>query len=311
MLRCTLLLLLYVLGEGMENSEFALPLNQQFYAHWLIFAIVLGICAWMIAEPRARSKQARRSFQTTSETPLVPLIALFLSVSVLSAQTVQGPASAASVAARSTGPRYDVTSRAYGAVGNGRTDDSAAIQAAFNACWNGGTSPRGGVVEFPGTHTFVISKTIYAYDGCRIEGGLGSAANGQDPTNIRWNGAGSGTSIAMTTFTTQSNNLYTPSNPSGVGIPQPYQVVVPASNSLSVGNWVIFQHCATSEGLQLNNLVGEVATVSSSSFTVTSPLGIFAPGHFHGFFLHCNADNSDVRHRCEFSLLWKNLRTCK
>ena len=117
-----------------------------------------------------------------------------------------------------------------------RTDDTAAIQAAFDACWNGGVSPRGGVVEFPGAHTFVISKTIYAYDGCRIEGGLGSAANGQDPTSIRWNGAGSGPVIAMTSFTTQSNKLYTASNPSGVTIPQPYQVVVNAANSLSAGD---------------------------------------------------------------------------
>ena len=269
-LRCTLLLLLYVLGEGMENSEFALPLNQQFYAHWLIVAIVLGICAWMIAEARARSKQAHRSFPRMSVKPLDPLIALFLSVSMLSAQTVQGPSGTTNATAGAEGSRYDVKSRAFGAVGNGRTDDTAAIQAAFNACWNGGASPRSGVVEFPGTHTFVISKTIYAYDGCRIEGGLGSAANGQDPTNIRWNGAGSGKAIAMTTFTTQSNNLYSPSNPSGVGIPQPYQVVVPAANSLSVGNWIIFQNCATHTGLELNNLVGEVAAVSPSSFTVTS-----------------------------------------
>jgi O-antigen ligase len=279
-LRCTLLLLLYVLGEGMENSEFALPLNQQFYAHWILVAIVLGICAWMIAETRATARQklpdpagtsAACSRLRISMKPLVSLIALFVSVSMLSAQTKPGPPSAANAAAGSAGPRYDVTSRAFGAVGNGRTDDTAAIQAAFNACWNGGASPRSGVVEFPGTHTFVISKTIYAYDGCRIEGALGSAANGQDPTNIRWNGAGSGTAIAMSTFTTQSNNLYTPSNPSGVGTPQPYQVVVPATNSVSVGNWIVFQKCATSVGLELNNLVGEVAAVSSSSFTVTSP----------------------------------------
>ena len=59
-LRCTLLLFLYVLGEGMENSEFALPLNQQFYAHWIIIGLVLGICTWMIREARAHSIQAHR-----------------------------------------------------------------------------------------------------------------------------------------------------------------------------------------------------------------------------------------------------------
>ena len=59
-LRCTLLLLLYVLGEGMENSEFALPLNQQFYAHWILVALVLGICAWMIRDARGLSIQDHR-----------------------------------------------------------------------------------------------------------------------------------------------------------------------------------------------------------------------------------------------------------
>lgn len=266
-LRCTLLLFLYALGEGMENSEFALPLNQQFYAHWIILAMVLGICSWMIVESRATARErlpgpmgARiaRSCSTISAKHILTLTALFLSVNMVSAQ------------GEDAGSRYDVTSRAFGAVGNGRTDDTASIQAAFNACWNGGKSPRGGVVEFPGAHTFVISRTIYAYDGCRIEGGLGSAANGQDPTSIRWNGAGSGAVITISRFTTQSNDLYSPSNPSGTGIPQPYQVVVPGNNSLAVGNWVIFQNCATSNGLELNNLVGEVAAASPSSFTVTS-----------------------------------------
>ncbi len=279
-LQCTLYLLLYVLIEGMENSEFALPLNQQFYAHWIIVSILLGISAWMIAERRAPVGQqppepikaiAMHSRLTVIAKALLPLSALLLAVGLLRAQTEQFPSEVASAPTVRAGLRYDVTSRAFGAVGDGRTDDTAAIQAAFRACWNGGASPRGGIVEFPGARTFVISRTIHAYDGCRIEGGMGSADSGQRHTNIRWNGAGSGAAISISSFATQINNLYTPSNPSGVGIPQPYQVAVPANNALSVGDWVLFQNCSTGEGLQLNNLVGEVAVASSSAFTVTSP----------------------------------------
>ena len=49
-------------------------------------------------------------------------------------------------------------------------DDTAAIQTAFNACWNFGQPPVDGVVEFPGTRTYLISSTINAYSGCKIEG---------------------------------------------------------------------------------------------------------------------------------------------
>jgi hypothetical protein len=112
-----------------------------------------------------------------------PVLALILAASVLHAQV---PVSAAAVAnaferpivnkrvnalaiadttasARnmaSTGPRYNVAQ--FGAVGDGSTDDTAAIQAAYNTCWNGGIGPYGGVVEFPGTKTYVISSTINA-----------------------------------------------------------------------------------------------------------------------------------------------------
>ena len=42
----------------------------------------------------------------------------------------------------SIGPRYDVTNAAFGAQGDGSTDDTAAIQTAFNACWNNGAAPH-------------------------------------------------------------------------------------------------------------------------------------------------------------------------
>jgi len=125
--------------------------------------------------------------------------------------TFGGSVTAVSVSAQnmaSIGPRYDVTQ--FGAVGNGTTDDTAAIQAAFNACWNNGTGvqPYGGTVEFPGNHTYIISGTINAYDTCRIEGvGTGSANVGgsQAPVRINWNGSAGGTAYNLTSFTITNN----------------------------------------------------------------------------------------------------------
>jgi hypothetical protein len=101
--------------------------------------------------------------------------------------------------------RYDVTQ--FGAVGNGKTDDTAAIQAAFDACWNHGAYPYGGTVEFTGNHTFVISGTINAYDTCRIEGiGSPAAVSGpQQPIKINWNGPAAGTVYNLSSFTVKAN----------------------------------------------------------------------------------------------------------
>lgn len=103
------------------------------------------------------------------------------------------------------GVRYDVTQ--FGAVGNGKTDDTAAIQAAFDACWNHGAYPYGGTVEFTGNHTFVISGTINAYDTCRIEGiGSPAAVSGpQQPIKIAWNGPVAGTVYNLSSFTVKAN----------------------------------------------------------------------------------------------------------
>jgi hypothetical protein len=102
----------------------------------------------------------------------------------------------------SVGPRYDVNQ--FGAVGNGSDDDTAAIQAAFDACWSKGTGvqPYGGVVEFSGTRTYTISHTINAYDTCRIEG-IGSAS--QSPIRINWNGPSAGHVYNLTSFTVAAN----------------------------------------------------------------------------------------------------------
>lgn len=106
-----------------------------------------------------------------------------------------------------TEPRYEVTQ--FGAIGDGTTDDTAAIQAAFDACWHNGTGvqPYGGVVEFSGNRTYTISRTINAYDTCRIEGvGSGSAVTGsQEPVRINWNGPAAGSVYNLSTFTVKPN----------------------------------------------------------------------------------------------------------
>jgi len=119
--------------------------------------------------------------------------------------TFGGKVTGASVWAKnfaSMGPRYDVTQ--FGAVGNGIADDTAAIQAAFTACWANGTGiqPYGGVVEFPGNRTYLISSTINAYDSCRMEGTVGAILNGSNsPPEIRWNGSAYGATATLTGFT--------------------------------------------------------------------------------------------------------------
>jgi hypothetical protein len=131
-------------------------------------------------------------------------------IAVTAKGTFGGNVTAASLSAKnlaSIGPLYDVTQ--FGAVGNGTTDDTAAIQAAFNACWANGTgiAPYGGVVEFPGNHSYLISSTINAYDSCRVEGTVGAIlGNGTNsPPEIRWNGSAYGATASLTGFTVSLN----------------------------------------------------------------------------------------------------------
>ena len=279
-------------------------------------------------------------------------------------------------------PRFNVTDVAFRAVGNGTKDDTAAIQAAFDRCWNHGEEPYGGVVELPGRRTYVISKTINAYDSCRIEGATSAAfpQGPQMPTQIQWNGtrSGIGTVYKLTSFTAERNvssitlngnpnigdsvtingtavkfvasaagpnqveiestasatatalgrmlnaspdrNLkqghpytnpgpgviatayqmnangpnyanyvetlissdptkiqvntvvYAPSSPpNGRSPAQPYRFTFPVANTLNAGDWVILQGCTSSQGLELNNVVGQVGAASPSSFTIVVP----------------------------------------
>jgi hypothetical protein len=88
-------------------------------------------------------------------------------------------------------------------------DDTAGIQAAFNACNSLGSGTQfpahyGGVVEFPGIHRFIFSSTINAWDTCGMVGIEGN----QGPSDLRWNGAAApsvGTVVSFTSATTAYN----------------------------------------------------------------------------------------------------------
>jgi hypothetical protein len=176
----------------------------------------------------------------------------------------------------SIGPRYDVTNAAFGAVGDGSTDDTTAIQMAFDTCQKGG----GGIVEFPGPHTYVVSSTLNAHVGCKIEGTIASSTNSEQPPKIVWNGSAGGTAYAVTGFTSSSNStpLYGASSYNALAgayyHAQPYMVTFTGTNSLTAGQWVDIEGLSTTVGLGLNRTIAQVAAATTSTFTVVVP---FAP----------------------------------
>jgi hypothetical protein len=174
----------------------------------------------------------------------------------------------------SIGPRYDVTNPAFGAKGDGATDDTLAIQSAFNACWNNGGSHHGGIVEFPGNHTYVVSSTINAYDGCQIEGTVGNYGGGYAPPEMIWNGSTPGAVYNITGVTIAANTtpLYASSSPAPV--PQPYIAIFTANNSLIAGQWVDIEGLTTAAGIGLNKGIFQVATATGTTFTVVTPFTV-------------------------------------
>jgi hypothetical protein len=160
----------------------------------------------------------------------------------------------------SIGPRYDVTQ--FGAAGDGSTDDTAAIQAAFDTCWNtDGSFPAGGIVEFPGPHTYVISSTIMAHIGCSAEGILSSSMIYEEPPVIQWNGSAvSGAVSNITQFSVaQGTGLYLAT------------ATFTVDSSPAVGSWVVIQGLST--GVYLNRVVAQVLSTgwSTTQFSVSLP----------------------------------------
>lgn len=179
-------------------------------------------------------------------------------------------------------------------------DDTAGIQAAFNACWAAGTGvqPYGGTVEFPGTHTYLISGTINAYDSCKMDvqvGADGTFYGAQQQATFIWNGPAVNVAVNLRGFTvtanTAANNVcsnspaspcYPASSPCVVGTcvsptgsrtrapAYGYTVSFRVPNSYAVGQWVLLQGF-TDNGVALNRAVAQIVAASGSSFTVVVP----------------------------------------
>jgi hypothetical protein len=196
--------------------------------------------------------------------------------------TQQAAASGKVQAARDEriGPRFDVTR--LGAVGDSATDDTAAIQAAFDACWNHGMpimhgGGYGGVVEFPGARVYTISSTIYTHDSCRLEG----MVNSLTPSVVQWNGPAAGVVYSISGFTIATNSAgYTPAyaiKPSHIA---PYTVTFPVANTVSINDWVLIRGLSTPAGHAINNTVAQVVAASKDSLTVVVPFVPPLKGNF-------------------------------
>ncbi len=131
------------------------------------------------------------------------LLLLFLAsarLTMASADSNDSPSGSQSI--RATAPRIEVT--AYGATGNGVTDDTAAIQAATNAA----ASAKGSTVFFaPGN--YVITSPILYTGGGGFGWGLRFEGADWDSTSIS-DGSASGLSYFFTTATpaTQQNVVF-------------------------------------------------------------------------------------------------------
>jgi hypothetical protein len=194
----------------------------------------------------------------------------------------------------SIGPRYDVTQ--YGAVGNGSTDDTAAIQAAFNACWNNGSGAYGGIVQFPGNKSYAISSTINAWDGCRIDGSGGSKSGGWQSAALSWIGADAHTVYSITGFTVGSNTSSPVASAAfPVGGREAGSIgTFTATNSLAAGQWLDIEGCSTTAGAGLNRAIVQVVSSTGSAFVAVIPENLNHTNSYGTFTDTCTATTVNV-----------------
>jgi len=95
-----------------------------------------------------------------------------------------------------------VSVKDFGAVGDGTTDDSAAIQAALDAAANLGVDDKGALVHFP-SGKYKITSTINYPMGKFV-----SITGDGKPSMIIWDGAASGTMFLMDNFTGDEKKIF-------------------------------------------------------------------------------------------------------
>ena len=190
-------------------------------------------------------------------------VLLFLSVILFAALSFRSASAYAQSSVPSSGgfgPRYDVTSSAFGAVGDGTKDDTVAIQAAFAACGNTFKSPpniaqNSGVVQFQGGRNYIVSRTINTYN-CQIEGGQGNIQGSYSPSKIVWNGPAAGVVENITCFSITSN-----------------KITFSAENNLSAGQFV--EIVGLTSGFFLNRAILQISSagLSGNEFQAMLPFG--------------------------------------
>ncbi len=192
--------------------------------------------------------------------------------------------------------------RAYGAVGNGTTDDTDAIQAAFTACYNQANAGIGGVVEFPGPYTYKTTATINAYDGCQIVGTIASASQAGTPPTILPYLPTTGVIASITGFTVSNNCTtggsgctYSPAFPEttgGVGTQNrraPMVVNFTSTNSFAAGTWVDIEGCTVYP--YLNRILLQVTSSTGSTFTAVGADDLWLTGTYTD---SCTATSKNV-----------------
>lgn len=126
----------------------------------------------------------------------------------------QGPAGATG-ATGPIGPSVGVSVKSYGAVGDGTTDDTAAIQAAINHCLS--TQPQPALYFPAGVYRITSTLNYTGYLGIRTYGDGMSPNTGYASTMLKWDGASTTTPMIQLTgcpFSVFENfGIYTNSKP--------------------------------------------------------------------------------------------------